>query len=265
LARLGTRWKSTIAFEAERMKLKGQVALVTGGGAGIGEATALLLAENGAKVMVGDWNEQTAQATAAKIAKAGGTAAALKMDTSKREDAERGVAETVAKFGRIDILINNAGITRDASALKMEPHQWDQVLAVNLSGVFYCSQAAAKRMREQNYGRIANASSISGFGNFGQANYSATKAGLVGLTRTLAIEWAKYGITVNAIAPGFIQTSMTAAIPDEVKKGAAQKIPVLRLGEPIDIARVYLFLCSPETSFLTGQLIVVDGGQTLLH
>jgi len=247
------------------MKLKGQAALVTGGGAGIGEATARLLAENGAKVMVGDWNEQTAQATAARINAAGGTAAALKMDTSKREDAERGVAETVAKFGRIDILINNAGITRDASALKMEPHQWDQVLAVNLSGVFYCSQAAARRMRDQNYGRIVNASSISSFGNFGQANYSATKAGLIGLTRTLAIEWAKYGVTVNAIAPGFIQTSMTAAIPDEIKKGAVTRIPVARLGEPIDIARVYLFLASPETSFLTGQLLVVDGGQTLLH
>jgi 3-oxoacyl-[acyl-carrier protein] reductase len=247
------------------MKLKGQAALVTGGGAGIGEATARLLAENGAKVMVGDWNEQTAQATAARINAAGGTAAALKMDTSKREDAERGVAETVAKFGRIDILINNAGITRDASALKMEPHQWDQVLAVNLSGVFYCSQAAAKRMRDQNYGRIVNASSVSAFGNFGQANYSATKAGLVGLTRTLAIEWAKYGVTVNAIAPGFIQTSMTAAIPDEIKKDAVKKIPAGRLGEPIDIARVYLFLASPESSFLTGQLLVVDGGQTLLH
>jgi len=247
------------------MKLKGQVALVTGGGAGIGAATAKLLAENGARVMVGDWNEQTAQATADQIAASGGSAAALKMDTSKREDAERGVAETVAKFGRIDILINNAGITRDASALKMEPHQWDQVIAVNLSGVFYCAQAAGKRMREQNYGRIVNASSISGFGNFGQANYSATKAGLVGLTRTLAIEWAKYGITVNAIAPGFIQTSMTAAIPDEIKKDAAKRIPVGRLGEPIDIARVYLFLASPETSFLTGQLLVVDGGQTLTH
>jgi 3-oxoacyl-[acyl-carrier protein] reductase len=247
------------------MALNGQVALVTGGGAGIGEGTAKLLAEQGAKVMVGDWNEQTAKATADAITKAGGTAASMKMDTSKREDAERGVAETVAKFGRIDILINNAGITRDASALKMEPHQWDQVIAVNLSGVFYCAQAAAKRMKDQNYGRIVNASSISGFGNFGQANYSATKAGLVGLTRTLAIEWAKYGITVNAIAPGFIQTSMTAAIPDEIKKGAALKIPVQRLGDPIDIARVYAFLVAKESSFITGQLIVVDGGQTLLH
>jgi 3-oxoacyl-[acyl-carrier protein] reductase len=247
------------------MKLKGQVALVTGGGAGIGEATARLLAENGAQVMVGDWNEPSAQATAQRIVAAGGKAAALKMDTSKREDAERGVAETVSKFGRIDILINNAGITRDASALKMEPHQWDQVLAVNLSGVFYCAQAAAKRMKEQSYGRIVSASSISAFGNFGQANYSATKAGLVGMTRTLAIEWARYGITVNAIAPGFIQTQMTAAIPEEIRKDAAKKIPVGRLGEPKDIAQVYLFLASPESSFVTGQLVVVDGGQTLLH
>jgi len=247
------------------MALKGQVALVTGGGAGIGEKTAKVLAEDGASVMVGDWNEQSAMATADAINKAGGKAAAIKIDTSKREDAERAVAETVAKLGRIDILINNAGITRDASALKMEPHQWDQVIAVNLSGVFYFAQAAAKRMRDQNYGRIVSASSISAFGNFGQANYSATKAGLVGMTRTLAIEWSKYGITVNAIAPGFIQTAMTAAIPDELKKGAAQRIPVGRLGDPVDIARVYCFLAQKESSFITGQLIVVDGGQTLLH
>ena len=247
------------------MNFKDQAALVTGGGSGIGEATAVLLAENGVKVMVGDWNEQTARATAAKIAKAGCTAASVKMDTSKPEDAERAVVETVKQFGRIDILINNAGITRDASALKMEAHQWDQVIAVNLSGVFHCSQAAAKRMREKNYGRIANASSIGAFGNFGQANYSATKAGLMGLTRTLAIEWAKYGITVNAVAPGYIQTAMTAAIPEEMRKAAAQRIPVGRIGEPMDIARMYLFLVSPESSFITGQTFIVDGGSTLLH
>ncbi|HUJ76969.1 MAG TPA: beta-ketoacyl-ACP reductase [bacterium] len=247
------------------MSLNNQAALVTGGGAGIGQATAQLLAENGAKVMIADWDEKAAQASAEKIKKAGGTSAWIKTDTSKLDQAERAVAETCAKFGRIDILINNAGITRDASALKMEPHQWDQVIGVNLSGVFYCSQAAGKRMKEQNYGRIVSASSISAFGNFGQANYSATKAGLVGLTRTLAIEFAKYRVTVNAIAPGFIQTAMTAAIPEEIKAGAAKRIPVGRLGEPIDIARVYLFLASPESSFITGQLIVVDGGQTLLH
>jgi 3-oxoacyl-[acyl-carrier protein] reductase len=247
------------------MKLKGQAALVTGAGAGIGEATAKLLAENGAAVMCADWNEQTARATADAINKAGGKAQAIKVDTSKQAEAVGAVDATQKAFGRIDILINNAGITRDASLLKMEPHQWDQVIGVNLSGVFYCSQAAARYMKDQKYGRIASASSISAFGNFGQTNYTATKAALVGMTRTMAIELAKYNITVNAVAPGFIQTAMTAAIPDEIKKGAAQKIPVQRLGEPLDIARVYLFFASPESSFITGQTLVVDGGQTLLH
>ncbi|NIW85579.1 MAG: SDR family oxidoreductase, partial [Gammaproteobacteria bacterium] len=148
---------------------------------------------------------------------------------------------------------------------KMTPEQWDAVIGVNLSGVFYCSQAAAAHMREQGYGRIVNASSISGFGNFGQTNYSATKAGLVGLTRTMAIEWGRYGITVNAIAPGYIQTSMTDAIPDDIREASIKRIPMGRVGQPEDIARIYLFLASPETSFVTGALIVADGGQTLLH
>jgi 3-oxoacyl-[acyl-carrier protein] reductase len=246
------------------MKLKGQAALVTGGGSGIGEATAKLFAENGAAVMIADWQEAGARATADAIVKAGGKAAWVKIDTSKIAEAQQAVEETVKAFGRIDILINNAGITRDASLLKMEPHQWDQVIGVNLSGVFYCSQAAARHMKEQKYGRIASASSISAFGNFGQTNYSATKAALIGMTRTMAIELAKYNVTVNAIAPGFIQTAMTAAIPEELKKGAAQRIPVQRLGEPLDIARVYLFLSLPESGFITGQTIVVDGGQTLV-
>ncbi|HKI97656.1 MAG TPA: 3-oxoacyl-ACP reductase FabG [bacterium] len=247
------------------MLLKDQAALVTGGGAGIGQATAKLLAENGAAVMVADWNEDGAKATAEAITKAGGKAAHVKCDVSNQADAKNAVDKTVEAFGRIDILINNAGITRDASALKMSPEQWDQVIGVNLSGVFYCSQAAAAHMRERGYGRIVNASSISGFGNFGQSNYSATKAGLVGMTRTMAIEWGRYGITVNAIAPGFIKTSMTDAIPDEIREAAGQRIPVGRVGEPYDIARVYLFYASPESSFLTGTLLIADGGQTLLH
>ena len=247
------------------MLLKDQAALVTGGGAGIGEATAKMMAENGAAVMVADWDEAAAQKTADAINAAGGKAQAIKVDVSNQAQAQDAVKQTISAFGRIDILVNNAGITRDASAMKMEASQWDQVIGVNLSGVFYCAQEASKQMREQNYGRIVNASSISGFGNFGQANYSATKAGLVGMTRTLAIEWGRYGITVNAVAPGFIQTSMTAAIPTEHREGAVKKIPMGRLGEPDDIARVYLFLCSPGSDFITGTLLVVDGGQTLLH
>ena len=247
------------------MRLKGQAALVTGGGSGIGEATAKLLAENGAAVMVADWNEAGAQATAESIRAAGGQAAHIKCDVSKQADARNAVDKTLEAFGRIDILINNAGITRDATALKMTPEQWDQVLGVNLSGVFYCAQAAAAHMREKGYGRIVSASSVSAFGNFGQANYSATKAGLVGMTRTMAIEWGRYGITVNAIAPGFVRTAMTDAIPDEMREAAAKRIPVGRVADPMDIARVYLFLVSPDSGFITGALIVADGGATLLH
>ena len=245
------------------MKLKGQAALVTGGGSGIGAATARLLAEHGAAVMVADWDEASAQSTADKIKAAGGKAAAIKADVSKQAEAVAAVDATVKQLGRIDILVNNAGITRDASLLKMEPHQWDQVIGVNLSGVFYCSQAAGRYMKDQNYGRIVSASSVSAFGNFGQTNYTATKAALIGMTRTMAIELAKYHVTVNAVAPGYIQTAMTAAIPEERRKDAIKGIPVGRLGEPVDIAQVYLFFCSPESSFITGQTLVVDGGQTL--
>lgn len=247
------------------MNLKDQAALVTGGGSGIGAATARLLAENGAALMIADWNEESAQATAETISGAGGKAAHVRCDVSKPEEAQNAVAQTVEAFGRIDILINNAGIVRDGSALKLDAEKWEQVIGVNLSGVFYCSQAAGREMRERGYGRIVNASSISAFGNFGQSNYSATKAGLVGMTRTMAIELGKYGITVNAIAPGFIRTAMTETIPEEMREASARRIPVGRVGEPEDIARIYHFLASPESGFLTGVLIVADGGQTLLH
>ena len=247
------------------MILKDRIAMVTGGGQGIGAETARLFAREGAKVAVIDWQEDTAKAVAEEIKAAGGEAIAARCDVSQREQVHATVAEVVKTYGRVDILINNAGITRDKSALKMEPHQWDQVIGVNLSGAFYCAQAVGEHMKENGYGRIVSASSISAFGNFGQANYSASKAGLVGLTRTLAIEFARFGVTVNAIAPGFVQTAMTEAIPEESRKDAVLGIPIGRLGEPIDIAQVYLFLVSPASSFMTGQLLVVDGGQTLIR
>ena len=245
------------------MNLEGQVALVTGGGQGIGAETARMLAAEGAKIVVADWNEETASQIAEEITNSGGEALAIKADTSKKEDAEAMVERAVKEYGRADILINNAGITRDSSLLKMEPHQWDQVIAVNLSGVYYCAQAAARQMREQKYGRIVSASSISAFGNFGQTNYAASKAGVVGMTRTMAIELSRYGITVNAIAPGFITTDMTNAIPHEMREATIANIPMGRAGIPKDIARVYLFLCLPDSDFITGQLFVIDGGRTI--
>ncbi len=247
------------------MDLSGQAALVTGGGKGIGEATAKLLAESGAAVMVADWDEAAAAESAQAIEATGGKAASIKCDVSNRDQAHAAVEATVKAFGQIDILINNAGITRDATLLKMEPHQWDQVIAVNLTGVYNCSQAAGQHMRERQYGRIVNASSISGFGNFGQSNYAATKAGLVGLTRTMAIELARYKVTVNAIAPGFIKTDMTAAMPPDFQEAMIQSIPMKRAGAPLDIARVYRFLVDPASDFITGQLFVIDGGATLPH
>ena len=243
------------------MEFDGQVALVTGGGMGIGAETARLFAQGGASVVLVDWNDEAAGQVAEEIKSAGGKALAAKCDVSNRSDVEAAVALAVKEFGRLDILINNAGITRDSTLLKMEPHQWDQVIAVNLTGIFNCAQVAGLQMKEQKYGRILSASSTSAFGNFGQTNYAATKAGVIGMTKTMAIELARYGITVNAVAPGFIQTSMTEAIPADIREVAISKIPVGRAGIPLDIARTYLFLASPEAGFITGQVIVVDGGR----
>src|SRR5262245_14096405 len=245
------------------MALAGRVALVTGAGSGIGEATARRFAAEGAVVVVNDVDGDRARAVATAIGKDGGKAAAVGADVTRRDDVERLVAGIVAEHGRLDVLINNAGINRDAMSHKMTEEQWDQVLTVNLKGTFLCAQAALPRMRERGWGRVVNTSSIGSLGNIGQANYSASKAGVIGLTKTLALEYAKYGVTVNCVAPGAVMTPMLAGVPDQIREKITAGIPVGRIAEPREIAAVHAFLASDEAAFITGQVIFVDGGMSV--
>ncbi|MDD2191594.1 MAG: beta-ketoacyl-ACP reductase [Bacteroidales bacterium] len=240
-------------------RLENKVAIITGGAAGIGEATARKFKEEGAKVVIWDLDETKGNALAAEL---GVTFA--KVNTANYEEIEVAAKAVNDKFGRIDILINNAGITRDSSVKKMTVQQWQQVIDVNLSGVFYCSKIISEYMVANNFGRIINASSVVGvYGNFGQANYVATKSGIIGMTKTFAREFGRKGITVNAIAPGFISTEMVAAMPEDVLAGMKAKVPIGRLGEPKEIANVYAFLSSDEASYINGHTISVDGGMTV--
>lgn len=253
------------------MRLKDKVAIVTGGGSGIGRATARRLAKEGVRVVVSDVVEAGATETVKLIADAGGTAIAVIGNVANRADAQKAVDAAVSQFGRLDILINNAGITRDALAVRvkdgevkmMSDDQWDAVLNVNLKGTWIMSQVAAVPMMKQKYGRIVNTASVSAQGNIGQANYAASKAGVIGLTKTLALEWARYGIAVNAIAPGGVKTPMTAAIPENIAAQLIERIPLKRMADPDEIAAVHLFLASDEASYITGQVIWVDGGVTV--
>jgi 3-oxoacyl-[acyl-carrier protein] reductase len=253
------------------LKLASQVALVTGGGSGIGRATARRFARDGARVVVSDVDETGANATVADIEGAGGQALAVVGNVAARADAQHMVDAAVEKFGRLDILVNNAGITRDALSVRvkqgelkmMSDEQWDAVLAVNLKGTFLCAQAAAIPMMKNKYGRIINTASVGALGNIGQANYSASKAGVIGLTKTLALEFARYGITVNAVAPGGVKTRMTAAIPELIMNELIKRIPLQRMAEPEEIAAVHAFLASADASYITGQVIWIDGGLTL--
>ncbi len=243
-------------------RLAGKVALVTGAGRGIGQAIALALAREGAAVGVNDLDPASAAGVAAQVQDKGGRAVALPGDISDPATGQAVVAAMLAAFDRIDILVNNAGITRDALFLNMSVEEWRQVLDVDLSAVFYCSQAAARPMVERQSGRIIQISSLSGqAGNIGQANYSAAKAGLIGLTKTMARELARYGITVNAIAPGFIDTPMTRQVPDKVREKVVPTIPLGRIGLPEEIASVVVFLASDESSYITGQVLSVNGGR----
>ena len=253
------------------MRLNNRVALITGGGDGIGRATALRFAAEGACVAVNDVDAGGAAETAGRIQAAGGMAAAFGADVTSPDAVAAMVDAVVAAWGHLDILVNNAGIARDGLAVKirdgavekMSAAQWDGVLDVNLKGTFLCCQAAAVPMIRQHYGRIVNTASVSAFGNIGQANYSASKAGVIGLTRALALEWARHGIAVNCIAPGGVRTRMTAAIPDKVMSGLLERIPFGRLAEPEEIASAHLFLASDEASYVTGQCLVVDAGTRL--
>ncbi len=250
------------------MKLKDRVALITGAGGGIGRATALRFAREGASVVLSDVDEACVQETAGLVAEAGGQALAVPGSVTARADVQRTVDAAVAKFGRLDILINNAGVNRDALSVRvkdgdvkyMSEEDWNFVLDVNLKGTFLCAQAAAVPMMAQKFGRIVNTSSIGALGNMGQANYSASKAGVIGLTKTLALEWARFNITVNCVAPGATRTRMTAGIPEKVMGMLLEKIPFRRLAEPEEIASAHAFFASDDAAYVTGQVLFVDGG-----
>jgi len=242
------------------MRLKDKIALITGGANGIGLATTERFAKEGAKIILWDVSDK-GEDVAAQLKKEGYQITFKKVSVTDTDEVQEAVAEAAEQFGRIDILINNAGITRDRTLLKMTRAEWDDVISVNLTGVFNCTQAVAPIMKEQNYGRIVSASSnVAIRGNFGQTNYVATKSAIIGMTKVWAMELGRYNITVNCIAPGFITTAMTDAMPEEVKRQSLPHIPLGKWGVPDDIANGYLYLASDEASFVSGICLTIDGG-----
>lgn len=248
----------------------GRVALVTGGGQGIGAAIAQRLAAGGAAVGIVDLNEAGAKSVAEEITSAGGTAVAVAADITDRDQVAAAVDRVAESLGGLHILVNNAGVTRDKMLFKMTDEDWSTVIDVHLRGAFLCSQRAQKHMVDSKFGRIINLSSVAARGNRGQANYSTVKAGLQGLTKTLAIELGPYGVTANAIAPGFIETAMTAATAERLgvsmedfKAQVAKDLPVRRVGVPADVAELAAFLADETSGYLTGQVIYLDGGMGL--
>ena len=246
------------------MDLSGKIALVTGGAQGIGQTIGEELVHHGALVVLGDINEEGVKNTADSMSQNGGSASGVRLDVTRPEEVQRVFKQIIEKHGRIDILVNNAGITRDGLLMRMKEEDWDLVLSVNLKGSFLCTQLAVKQMMKQKSGAIVNIASIVGLiGNFGQANYSASKAGLIALTKTAAREVGSRGVRVNAIAPGFIDTEMTRCLDQNVKEKLIEQIPMARLGQPGDIADCVVFLVSDRAKYITGQVISVNGGMLM--
>ncbi len=245
------------------MRLKDRIAIITGGASGIGKSAVEKFVAEGAKVAIWDINEEKGKALENELINKGHDVTFQKVNTANHEETIQEAQKVIDKYGKIDILVNNAGITRDATIKKMTIDQWDQVINVNLTGIFNCVKAAIPSMIENNGGRIINTSSVVGlYGNFGQTNYAATKSGVIGMTKTLAKELGKHSITVNAVAPGFILTEMVQAMPDKVIDMMVGKTPMGRMGQPNDIANAYAFLASDEASFVSGSVLSVDGAVT---
>ena len=240
--------------------LDGKIALVTGAARGIGKGIASVLAQRGATVVVADLDKDASQALADEL---GNDSVGVALDVARRAAVDATVEDVVARYGRIDILVNNAGINRDAMLWKMTDEEWDQVIAVDLSGVFYLCRAVGAHMRGNKYGHIINVSSASWEGNVGQTNYAAAKAGVVGLSRSIAKELARSQITVNAVCPGFIETEMTRGMPEHIFEAQLAKIPMQRVGVPEDVAKVIAFLASDDAAYVTGQVIAIGGGYQL--
>jgi 3-oxoacyl-[acyl-carrier protein] reductase len=244
--------------------LEGKVALITGGARGIGKEIAILFARNGSNIAICDVNLEEAEKTIKEIEGLGREGIAFKVDVTNSSQVQDMVDKILDKFNKVDILINNAGITKDNLLLRMSEEEWDKVIAVNLKGTFVCTKFISKVMLKQRFGKIVNLASIIGImGNAGQANYAASKAGIIGLTKSVAKELSSRNICVNAIAPGFIMTDMTAKLPEEVQKKMLSVIPLGRFGEAKDVADLALFLSSESSSYITGQVIQVDGGMVM--
>ncbi|NUN09215.1 MAG: 3-oxoacyl-[acyl-carrier-protein] reductase [Ignavibacteriaceae bacterium] len=242
-------------------RFENKVVIITGGAAGIGKAASVKFASEGAAVAVWDVAEQAGIELVKQLTDNGGKAIFVKVDITNADSVSEAAKKVVSEFGRIDVLVNNAGITKDASFLKMTYEQWQKVIDVNLSGVFNCTKAVAPVMVEQKSGRIINTSSVVGlYGNFGQTNYVATKSGVIGMTKVWARELGRKGINVNAVAPGFIATEMVTTVPENILNGLKERTPLGRLGKPEDIANAYVFLASEEADFINGTVLSVDGG-----